>query len=59
MRDMENHIDDLASRDIFVDNAFVTDRVLDIRVQPGGYQDAASLITYGIVAGVEVRISEF
>jgi len=58
MGDMENHIDDLAYNGATVDGQ-PANMVLDLRVQPGGAQDAAPLVQYGQQQGVTVVIKEF
>jgi len=58
MGDMQTHIDDLAYNGATVDGR-PANMVLDLRVQPGGAQDAASLVQYGQQQGVTVLIKEF
>ncbi|SHJ96775.1 hypothetical protein SAMN02745181_2900 [Rubritalea squalenifaciens DSM 18772] len=54
---MEKHINDLAlGHEV---NDAPANMILDIRVQPGGASDAASLIEYGAERGVDVMVSEF
>lgn len=55
---MESTIDDLANNGATV-NGQPANMVLDIRVQPGGAQDAAPLIQYGQQQGVTVIVKEF
>ena len=55
---MKAHIDDLATRGATI-NDEPANMVLDLRVQPGGVADAASLIEYGRNVGVTVIIREF
>lgn len=56
--DLQSHIDDLATRGVQV-NDRPANLFLDLRVQPGGLQDAQQLIGYGKKVGVTVRIQEF
>ena len=55
---MTSHIDDLATRGATV-NGQKANMVLDIRVQPGGAKDAASLVQYGRQQGINVVVKEF
>ena len=55
---MENHIDELATRSATVNNQPAS-VILDIRVQPGGLDAAASLIRYGSDRGIPVVVKEF
>lgn len=53
-----NHIEELAESEATVDDRLAK-MELDLRVQPGGYEDARPLIDLGIKRGVTVRIKEF
>ena len=55
---MKNHIDDLKKTEMTIDGKN-PNKILDIRVQPGGYDDAKSLIKYGEKKGITVIIKEF
>ena len=57
MADMKDHILDLR-RGITVDGV-PANKILDIRVQPGGSDAAKPLIDYGSIHGITVRISEY
>tara|TARA_R110001592_G_scaffold349845_1_gene645486 strand:- start:1961 stop:5785 length:3825 start_codon:yes stop_codon:yes gene_type:complete len=54
---MQLHIDELNYRNAYVGGEPAT-KMLDLRVQPGGYNDAESLIDYGNAIGVTVNIKE-
>jgi hypothetical protein len=56
---MREHIDDLGSREITINGQAATARYLDIRVQPGGLDEAHHLIEYGADNNVVVLIREF
>jgi RHS repeat-associated protein len=56
--DMENHIDDLATRGATV-NGQPANMILDLRVQPGGTAPAQPLVDYGDSVGVTVKVSEY
>ena len=58
MRRMTSHIDALANRGGTV-NGRKANMVLDLRVQPGGANDAASLVQYGRQQGINVVVKEF
>lgn len=58
MRRMTSHIDDLATRGAVV-NGQKANMVLDLRVQPGGTKEAASLVEYGKQQGIIVVVKEF
>lgn len=58
MRDMKNHIEDLRKTEIMVDGQ-LANKVLDIRVQPGGLEAAKSLIEFGKEKKVIVTIKQF
>ncbi len=58
MARMQNTIDELGSRPITV-NGNLANKVLDIRVQPGGADAAQALVEYGQREGVTVVIKEF
>lgn len=55
---MQSHIKDLGTRGATVDGNPAS-MVLDLRVQPGGAADAASLIQYGQKYGVTVMVKEY
>ena len=55
---MQKHIDDLATRKATV-NGTPANKVLDIRVQPGGVRAAQGLIQYGRQQGIHVIVKEF
>jgi len=55
---MESTIDDLANNGATV-NDQPANMVLDLRVQPGGAQDAQPLINYGRQRGVNVIVKEY
>ena len=55
---MESHIDDLANNGATV-NGQPANMVLDVRVPPGGAQEAAPLIQYGQQQGVNVIVKEY
>jgi filamentous hemagglutinin len=55
---MRKHIDELESREITVSSVPAI-KVLDIRCQPGGLNDAQHLIQYGKERNIEVIIKEF
>jgi hypothetical protein len=58
---MQSHIKDLSKRSIKIDNIEVpkVNRILDIRVEPGGADFAQVLRRYAHEAGITLRISEF
>ena len=55
---LQTHIRELGRTDITVSGKPVL-KTLDIRVQPGGFNDAKPLIEYGIRRNVEVVIKEY
>ena len=55
---MQSHVKDLGTRGATVDGNPAS-MVLDLRVQPGGAVDAASLVQYGQKHGVTVMVKEF
>ena len=55
---LQTHIRELGRTDITVSGKPVS-KTLDIRVQPGGFNDAKPLIEYGIRRNVEVVIKEY
>jgi filamentous hemagglutinin len=59
LADMKNHIEDLGTRGVIVNDHATTNVVLDLRVQPGGAEAAQSLIDYGAQFGVRVIIKEY
>jgi len=54
---MQNHIRNLDKRKITVSNQ-PANKILDIRVQPEGYDDAKSLIKFGQDNNITVVIKE-
>lgn len=56
--DMRKHIDQLQKTPINVSGTPAT-KILDIRVQPGGFNDAKHLIEYGKQRNIPVIIREF
>ena len=56
--DMRSHIDHLQKTSIKVSDVPAT-KILDIRVQPGGFDDAKHLIEYGKQRNIPVIIKEF
>ncbi|MDH5228465.1 MAG: hypothetical protein OEY38_00170 [Gammaproteobacteria bacterium] len=55
---MRSHIDHLQKTTITVSDVPAT-KILDIRVQPGGFNDAKHLIEYGKQRNIPVIIKEF
>ncbi|WP_345551670.1 hypothetical protein [Microbulbifer aestuariivivens] len=55
---MRSHIDHLQKTTITVSDVPAT-KILDIRVQPGGFDDAKHLIEYGKKRNIPVIIKEF
>ena len=55
---MRAHIDDLKNRGATVDDVNA-DMALDLRVQPGGLNEAEQLKSYAEAAGVEIILKEF
>ncbi|WP_372863080.1 hemagglutinin repeat-containing protein [Psychrobacter sp.] len=55
---LQNHIQQLGRTDITVSGKPVS-KILDVRVQPGGFNDAKPLIKYGIRRNVAVVIKEY
>jgi filamentous hemagglutinin len=53
-----SHIEELGDSEAMVDDKLAK-MELDLRVQPGGYEDAKPLIDLGLKKGVTVRIKEF
>ena len=53
-----SHIEDLGDSDATVDDKLANMK-LDLRVQPGGYEDAKPLIDWGLKNKVTVWIKEF
>nr|WP_228142288.1 RHS repeat-associated core domain-containing protein [Acinetobacter pittii] len=58
MRRMQEHIDDLGRGRATVNNV-KANMILDLRVQPGGLNEAKSLIGYGQKQGITVIVKEF
>jgi len=55
---IQKHIDDLYKVDITVGN-IPARKYLDVRVQPGGYDQAKHLIEYGKAKNIPVYVKEF
>jgi hypothetical protein len=53
-----SHIEELGESEATVDDKLAK-MELDLRVQPGGYEDAKPLIDWGLKNNVTVRIKEF
>jgi len=56
---MQDHIAEFARRRPRINGVPAQNAVLDLRVQPGGLNDAASLIEFGRQRGITVIIKEF
>ncbi|MDB2387496.1 hypothetical protein N9W21_09225 [Shewanella sp.] len=61
LTDMDYHMRDLANRGIWSDGVLVpsSNRILDIRVQPGGLADTSKLESMAVKHGITIKISEY
>ena len=58
-KEIRDHLDELASRRATIDGQQPYAMVLDLRVQPGGLNEALPLIKYGQDRNVIVSVKEF